>query len=56
MMPRDPQEYAKRFYAVLHELDTGDFATIWIELPPDAPAWTAVRDRILRATRDYPPG
>jgi len=26
--------------------------TIWIELPPDHPDWTAIRDRLLRATRE----
>ena len=56
IMPRDPQQYAQRLYAILHELDAGGFTAIWIELPQDEPAWAAVRDRILRATNDYLPG
>jgi L-threonylcarbamoyladenylate synthase len=53
VMPRDAQQYAQRLYAILHELDAGGFTAIWIELPPDQPAWKAVRDRILRATSDH---
>jgi L-threonylcarbamoyladenylate synthase len=50
-MPADPNDYARRIYAVLHELDEANFDSIWIEFPPDAPAWHAVRDRIRRASR-----
>lgn len=49
-MPNDPAEYARHLYAVLHELDVMRLRTIYIEMPPDQPEWTAVRDRILRAT------
>jgi L-threonylcarbamoyladenylate synthase len=55
LMPPSATQYAHRLYAVLHELDAGGFSALWIEVPPDVPQWTAVRDRILRATRDYVP-
>lgn len=47
----DPAAYAKQFYAKLRLLDSQGLAAIYIELPPDVPAWHAVRDRILRATK-----
>jgi L-threonylcarbamoyladenylate synthase len=50
-MPVDAIEYARRLYAALHEADAGGFDRILIELPPNAPEWLAVRDRIYRAAR-----
>ncbi len=52
-MPGTPEEYAHRLYAVLHEADASHADSIWIENPPDAPAWHAVRDRIFRALRKF---
>ena len=49
-MPNDPAEYAQHLYAVLHELDVMGLRTIYIEVPPEKPEWTAIRDRIRRAT------
>ena len=51
-MPNDPQEYARRFYAALRDLDARGVDEILIELPPDEPQWRAVRDRIIRASHD----
>jgi L-threonylcarbamoyladenylate synthase len=51
-MPSTPEEYARRFYAVLHEADASHADSIWIENPPDEPGWHAVRDRIFRASRE----
>jgi L-threonylcarbamoyladenylate synthase len=48
-----PEVYARHLYEVLRELDAMDLAAIFIELPPDEPQWTAVRDRIIRATQKY---
>lgn len=45
----DPDEYAADLYAILHELDDGRYDRIVIEMPPDAPEWAAVRDRLTRA-------
>jgi L-threonylcarbamoyladenylate synthase len=50
-MPNDPPDYARHFYAVLRELDDAGLHTIYIEVPPQRPEWEAVRDRIVRATR-----
>lgn len=51
-MPGTPDEYARKLYAVLREMDRLKVGTIWVEMPPDRPAWTALRDRLTRATRD----
>jgi L-threonylcarbamoyladenylate synthase len=48
-MPREPQAYAQKLYAALRELDTAGCGEILIEAPPDAPEWSAVRDRLKRA-------
>lgn len=48
-MSCDPELYARRLYAALHELDAGGFDVILVELPPSAPEWEAVLDRLLRA-------
>ncbi|HEX8324319.1 MAG TPA: L-threonylcarbamoyladenylate synthase [Tepidisphaeraceae bacterium] len=50
----DAAAYARNLYARLRLLDTQDLDAIYIELPPDVPAWAAVRDRLLRATRPLP--
>jgi L-threonylcarbamoyladenylate synthase len=49
-MPNDPTEYAQHLYAVLRELDGMRLRTIYIEMPPAKPEWSALRDRIRRAT------
>ncbi|HSZ55133.1 MAG TPA: L-threonylcarbamoyladenylate synthase [Tepidisphaeraceae bacterium] len=51
VMPGDSAEYSRRFYGELHEADQSGAAVIFIEIPPDQPEWSAVRDRIMRATR-----
>ena len=55
-MPTDPSAYAAELYRVLREMDAADGGQgeIWIEIPPDEPAWTAVRDRLLRASKPLP--
>jgi len=50
-MPSDPIAYARHLYAVLREVDAAGFQSLFVEMPPDRPEWTAVRDRIRRATR-----
>ncbi len=45
----DPEKAAANLYAKLHELDDGRFDRIVIALPPDAPEWAAIRDRLQRA-------
>lgn len=48
-MPRDAAAYAERLYGMLHELDQRGYDWIAIELPPDAPEWAGIRDRLMRA-------
>lgn len=53
-MPADPAEYARILYATLRSLDDLDLRAILIELPPAAPQWLALRDRLARAARPLP--
>jgi L-threonylcarbamoyladenylate synthase len=50
---RTPEQYGHELYAHLRRLDAAGARAIWVEAPPDEPAWEAVRDRLQRAaTRD----
>ena len=48
-MPLDPDAYAARLYAVLHDLDQAGLDLILVEAPPETEAWLAVHDRLRRA-------
>lgn len=48
-LPLDPAVAASHLYNGLHQLDKLGLAELHIALPPDEPAWRAVRDRLLRA-------
>jgi L-threonylcarbamoyladenylate synthase len=48
-MPDDAQQAAQELFAVLRELDATGVHLIWVETPPDGPAWDGVRDRLQRA-------
>ncbi len=48
--PTDSAAYAHQLYANLRALDAHQADEIWIETPPDGPDWTAVHDRLRRAT------
>jgi L-threonylcarbamoyladenylate synthase len=47
----DPREAARQVYAALHHLDALGLERIVVLMPPDRPEWTAIRDRMLKATR-----
>jgi L-threonylcarbamoyladenylate synthase len=47
--PADPQEYARRLYTTLHELDAAGAQRILIARPPAGPDWEAIADRLGRA-------
>lgn len=49
-MPRDPRAYARKLYATLRELDGSGCDRILVERPPQTPEWTAVNDRLRRAS------
>jgi L-threonylcarbamoyladenylate synthase len=48
-MPLDAAPYAAELYKVLHQLDAENWPWIAVEMPPDAPDWSAIRDRLQRA-------
>jgi L-threonylcarbamoyladenylate synthase len=48
-MPAKAAAYANRLYDVLHEVDREGWPWIAVELPPDKPEWSAIRDRLQRA-------
>lgn len=50
-MPGEPEGYARRLYAALRDLDAAGCEGILIETPPETPGWSAVLDRLHRATR-----
>jgi L-threonylcarbamoyladenylate synthase len=53
-LPAEPAAYARNLYVTLRLIDEGDADAIYVEMPPDEPAWAAVRDRLLRATQPLP--
>jgi L-threonylcarbamoyladenylate synthase len=48
-MPENPSEYAAQLYNTLHALDREGLDWIAVEMPPDTPEWSAIRDRLTRA-------
>jgi len=50
--PRDAVAYGHALYANLRALDAANADTILIEQVPEDNAWTAIRDRLARATSD----
>jgi L-threonylcarbamoyladenylate synthase len=54
--PPDAAAYAQALYANLRALDAAGADVILIEQVPDAAAWTAIRDRLARATSGEPLG
>ena len=48
-MPDDPAAVAHALFAVLRQLDAPGTTEIWVEAPPDQPAWDGVADRLRRA-------
>ena len=48
-MPDDAAATARQLFAVLRDFDAQGVQLIWVETPPDDPAWDGVRDRLQRA-------
>jgi len=48
-LPDDPERAAAELYDTLHRLDEQRYDVLLVVLPPDTPAWAAVRDRLTRA-------
>lgn len=52
-MPGTAEEYARKLYAMLREVDRLKMGVVLIEMPPDVRGgWAALRDRLIRATRE----
>ncbi|CCD29221.1 putative Sua5/YciO/YrdC/YwlC RNA-binding family protein [Candidatus Glomeribacter gigasporarum BEG34] len=49
MASSTPTAYARGLYQLLRQLDTLGCARILVEILPEAPAWTALNDRLSRA-------
>jgi L-threonylcarbamoyladenylate synthase len=50
VLPRDAAGYAARLYDILHELDAWAADRIVVESPPRDVAWSAIHDRLTRAS------
>ncbi len=48
-MPDDALATAQQLFAVLRDFDAQQVKLIWVETPPNDPAWDGVRDRLERA-------
>ena len=49
-MPCDAAEYAAKLYAALHACDEAGVDRIVVDVPPHGSAWTAIHDRLRRAS------
>jgi L-threonylcarbamoyladenylate synthase len=49
VLSASPERYAAELYDVLHMLDGSRLDAVVVVLPPGAPEWAAVRDRLMRA-------
>ena len=49
-LPDTPQAYAAGLYAALHAMDAANVCAIYVENPPNAEEWLAIRDRLGRAS------
>jgi L-threonylcarbamoyladenylate synthase len=47
--PAHADEYARRLYALLHQLDASGAQRILVARPPHGPQWEAIHDRLERA-------
>ncbi|MCI0699629.1 MAG: threonylcarbamoyl-AMP synthase [Planctomycetia bacterium] len=49
LMPTDAEAFAACLYQTLHECDCAGLDAVIVQLPPDTPEWSAIRDRLVRA-------
>lgn len=54
-MPHEATTAAHELFATLRELDSPGTTRIWVEVPPESPAWEGVRDRLQRAAASWMP-
>lgn len=53
-LPSEPTGYGRELYAALRALDAASPSEVIVERPPRGEAWTAVHDRLARATGSRP--
>lgn len=51
-MPNEAPDYAAALYENLHQADAANYDWIAVDLPPNAPEWEAVHDRLRRAASE----
>ncbi|MGA9780028.1 MAG: L-threonylcarbamoyladenylate synthase [Limisphaerales bacterium] len=51
VIPHDAEAFARAIYAELHRCDETGGEWIVVEAPPDLPEWSAIADRLRRASR-----
>jgi L-threonylcarbamoyladenylate synthase len=51
VIPHDAEAFARAIYAELHRGDEAGAEWIVVEAPPDVPEWSAIADRLRRASR-----
>ncbi len=49
LIPHDAEAFARALYAELHQCDELGAKSIVVELPPEAPGWSGITDRLRRA-------
>lgn len=52
-MPGEADACARALYATLRAVDAAGLDILLVEIPPDRPAWLAVRDRLGRAAKAF---
>lgn len=52
-MPEQAADYAQRLYSALRELDSLNLDIILVEQPPVTEAWSAINDRLAKATLPF---
>lgn len=50
VMPKDAKNYAHKLYQVLRECDQGEYSRIVVQNVPISPEWTAIHDRLKKAS------
>jgi L-threonylcarbamoyladenylate synthase len=48
VIPHDAEAFARALYAELHRCDEAGVKLIVVEMPPDAPEWSGIADRLRR--------
>lgn len=52
-MPSDKSEYTKSLYSILHQMDSKEIDSIFVEKPPLVSDWNDVNDRLQKASQKY---